>query len=230
MSNGELGPSKGNDYAIEFLKQLLTLAGAILALTITFLKDALGPAPAQARGQWLVPVGWLLLVIVIWTASVAIAHGARVLGRGEATGYVFVSGKARGLAMIAQWSFGLGLSCLGLFAIINVPLFFGAGTSSDSAARSPTATATSVGGIAAGPPETPAVARKTAEAAPIAQRSIDADPVDDRSNEATSTDARRSEAAAEKAERAAAFASAAAERAREAAAHVDAAIVRGLRK
>ena len=120
----ETAVSKANDHAIEALKQLLTLSGAILALTMTFLKDALGDARGQAVHRWLVPVGWAMLLIVIWTACIAIAHAARAIGRGEVTGYVFASGKQRGLAKIAQWSFAGGLTSLGLFAMINFPLFF----------------------------------------------------------------------------------------------------------
>ena len=60
--------AKSNDYAFDTLKQMLTLASAILALTITFLKDALGGARQFAAWTWLVPLGWFFLVVVVWTA------------------------------------------------------------------------------------------------------------------------------------------------------------------
>ena len=73
---GHRSDTKGNDFAIDALKQLLTLSSIILALTITFLKDVLGDARTQASWQWLLPIAWALLLVVIWTAWVAMADAA----------------------------------------------------------------------------------------------------------------------------------------------------------
>ena len=118
---------KANDIAVEALKQLLTLASLVLALTITFIKDAIGTHRYEAKLTFLVPLSWTFLIVCIWTAWVAIAHAARILGTGadESAGYVFAPGmKSRLLARLAQWSFAMGLSMLGIFAILNFELFF----------------------------------------------------------------------------------------------------------
>ena len=118
---------KANDIGVEALKQLLTLASLVLALTITFIKDAMGNHRYEASLTFLVPLSWTFLIVCIWTAWVAIAHAARILGTGadESIGYVFAPGmKSRLLARLAQWSFALGLSMLGIFGILNFELFF----------------------------------------------------------------------------------------------------------
>ncbi|HEX7271737.1 MAG TPA: hypothetical protein VF420_06250 [Casimicrobiaceae bacterium] len=111
---------KANDYAIEALKQLITLAAGILALNITFIKDFLGTARATARWPALVPLGWVFLLIAIWMAWVAIANAARGLGMGEVTDYAFAKGTFnRTLARNAQTAFLLGLTMIGAFAVAN---------------------------------------------------------------------------------------------------------------
>jgi hypothetical protein len=72
--------SKANDYAVDTLKQVLTLASAILALTITFLKDTLGSERGHAAWTWLVPAGWVFLIVVVWTAWVAMADASKRWG------------------------------------------------------------------------------------------------------------------------------------------------------
>jgi hypothetical protein len=127
MSNGAAdGASKGNEYAIEALKQVLTLASAILALTVTFLKDALGEARAEARLQFLIPMSWFLLLVVIWTAWITLATAARAIGTsGQPIRYVFDKGTtARFWALVAEFSFVLALTALVAFAVANRSLYF----------------------------------------------------------------------------------------------------------
>lgn len=116
--------SKGNDYAIDALKQLLTLSSVVLALTITFLKDALGDARAQAVWPSLVPLTWGLLLLVIWLAWVAVADAARAVGTTRVLTYEFARGRRRFMARAAQFCFAAGLTCLALFASLNLHLFF----------------------------------------------------------------------------------------------------------
>jgi hypothetical protein len=125
MSDGQAGDpkSKASELGIDALKQLLTLASAILALTITFIKDALGTERSRAAWPMLVPIAWGLLTVVIWTAWVAIPEAC---GRMAAGRYVFASARPKVLAIIAQWSFALGLTLLTLFAVRNFKLFFAA--------------------------------------------------------------------------------------------------------
>ena len=124
MSNEQASDprSKASELAIDALKQLLTLASAVLALTIAFVKDALGTARDKASWTFLVPIAWGLLAVVIWTAWVAIPDACRQMA--EHPEYVFTSGRPKVLAMIAQWSFILGLTLLTLFAVTNFRLFF----------------------------------------------------------------------------------------------------------
>src|SRR5690349_101199 len=121
------GAEKGNEYAVEALKQVLTLAGGILALTITFLKDALGDAWEVARLKFLIRLAWVLLIIVVWTAWIALAEAAKKLGTSQTDSppYVFDKGYlARTLARVAQFSFAAALTCFGIFAVVNFDLYF----------------------------------------------------------------------------------------------------------
>jgi hypothetical protein len=126
MSNVQVADTKikANELAIEALKQLLTLASAALALTIAFIKDALGTDRSRASYIFLVPLSWGLFVVVIWTAWVAIPDACKKMA--ENSLFVFAKGRPRVLALIAQWSFLLGLTLLTLFAVINFRLFFSA--------------------------------------------------------------------------------------------------------
>jgi hypothetical protein len=124
---------QGNEHAVEALKQILTLASAILAVTITFLKDVLGAAAADAHLSFLVPTSWIFLVLAIWFAYVAIADSAKTLGASHTTRYVFAKGTMTGrLAFLAQCCFLLGLTLLTIFAVRN----FGIGL--DSKRQEPT--------------------------------------------------------------------------------------------
>lgn len=199
MTNGGAsnGPEKGNEYAIEALKQVLTLAGAVLALTITFLNDGLGEGKPSAHLQWLVPISWFLLMVVIWAAWIAMADAAVMIGTSNGVPFAFgsIDGKpttAKVLAIVAQLSFGLAMTCLTIFATANVPIFFrasGSGaaaidtTSVDRLRPISSATLRLVGtvgpfvtghedkleGDAAAPSELSAVLRKELDAAPMSR-------------------------------------------------------------
>jgi hypothetical protein len=74
---------KANEYAIESLKQIITLSSAILVLTITFLKDLLGSGRDDVKYAFLVPFGWASLLIGILLALMAIIGAADALGDGS---------------------------------------------------------------------------------------------------------------------------------------------------
>lgn len=93
-------------------------------MTITFLKDALGEARAQAVWPGLVPLTWGLLIVVIWLAWVAVADAARAVGTASVLAYEFAGGRRRIIARAAQFSFAAALTCLALFASLNLRLFF----------------------------------------------------------------------------------------------------------
>ena len=150
---------KANEYAIEALKQIITLSSGILALTITFIKDALGDARSMAVATFLIPLSWFLLVISLWLAWVAMAQIARILGSLQNNSLVYVLDPnidkktldketkddikwTRRWARISQSSFQLGIACLTAFAIINSNLFFTSPSTSSSQVPSPTITMT----------------------------------------------------------------------------------------
>lgn len=118
------GGGKANEVAIEALKQLLTLSAGTLALTITFLKDALGDNRGAAEWLWCVKGCWLALALSIWAGWVAIADSQRRIAVGGTDFYVFGPGRPKILAQIAQWSFLAGLTFLVVFALKNLHLYF----------------------------------------------------------------------------------------------------------
>ncbi|HZP81913.1 MAG TPA: hypothetical protein VFB21_09770 [Chthonomonadaceae bacterium] len=143
---------KANEYAIESLKQLLTLSSAILALTITFLKDLMGDSASEAHAPWLVPLSWVFLLLCILHSWGTIVSVADAIGNSSASTPVYAlksdpTGAKRNLfvrlaswffptiqthqqnrvrkrAISAQNYFVLGLICLGLFAALNMGFFF----------------------------------------------------------------------------------------------------------
>lgn len=118
--SSDAATAKANEFAVEALKQLLTIAGALLVLTITFMKDILGNQAAAARCFALVPVGWFSLSLSLWWGWVAIADGARRLGKGEIHGYVYGAGMPYRLARLAQGTLFFGIFCLGIFVMLNL--------------------------------------------------------------------------------------------------------------
>ena len=116
---------KGNDYGIEALKQLITLASAIFALTVTFLKDILGDASGDAAGIWLIYMAWGCLLFVVGRGWVAMASAAKVVGNAPAATYAFGDDLfPRKAARQAQWTFLLALVALGVFGVWNSRLMF----------------------------------------------------------------------------------------------------------
>lgn len=110
---------KANDYAVKALENLLTLASAILVITITFIKDIVGD---KQHAQWklCIPISWILLLLAIWLAWVGIADAARQIGTNTVSGYAFgPESTTRRLARTAQWCFLLGLVFLAAFAVKN---------------------------------------------------------------------------------------------------------------
>ena len=136
---------KANDVSIEALKQILTLASATLALTITFLKDIIGNK--QPSALWLLILGWLFLIFCIWVSWLTIVSAADLIAARPAehvfkrdqsgtnngfcrrllSWFIFVVPTTevnivRKMAASAQNYFILGLLLVGSFAVINFRL------------------------------------------------------------------------------------------------------------
>ena len=116
---------KATDIAVEALKQLITLSVGVLALTVTFLKDILADARGSLTWSWLLPFSWMLFLVTIYSAIVALAQAARLLARGH-RGYAFDRIRPTGggpspqaLARTAQLCFFAALCALTLFAYVN---------------------------------------------------------------------------------------------------------------
>jgi hypothetical protein len=75
---------KAHDVLQEHLKQIITVASATLVLTVSFLKDLIGPAGTSAQQGWLLPVSWIALAISIPCAIISIAILVNQLDRPNA--------------------------------------------------------------------------------------------------------------------------------------------------
>jgi hypothetical protein len=115
MKDADVNPA--NAQAINALQQLVTLASGTLVLTLTFLKDISSYGKVESSLNWVVPIGWGLLILSIWTGWVSMAEAARKMGMNGSSRYIFSSGKLRNLARIAQWSFCAGLLSITLYGI-----------------------------------------------------------------------------------------------------------------
>ena len=81
MKDADINPA--NAQAINALQQLVTLASGTLVLTLTFLKDISGYGKVESSLNWVVPIGWGLLILSIWTGWVSMAEAARKMGMNE---------------------------------------------------------------------------------------------------------------------------------------------------
>ena len=139
-SSKENGIEKANEIGVDALKQIITLSSGILALSITFIKDALGESRPNALATFLIPLSWLLLIFSIVEAWMALVEVAKTLGKMDnQLLFVFdrevddkkISDMLKAhikrtieLARRAQGLFLLGIVTLGLFAMINMNLLF----------------------------------------------------------------------------------------------------------
>jgi hypothetical protein len=122
---------KAHDVLQEHLKQIITIASATLALTVTFLKDIVGIRGAKAIWGWLLPGSWIALgfsiAIAIWTISILVNNldWARETnpksGRNESY-TVGVRFRINRAILASFTTFSLGMLFLGFFAAINYDL------------------------------------------------------------------------------------------------------------
>jgi hypothetical protein len=109
---------RGNDLATDALRQMITLAGATLALTVTFMKDVLGDR--KSKGPELLPFAWGLLIVAVLIGWLALARAARTVGTSDREEYVFADGALRNYARAAQCAFLAGLALLVVFFCRNL--------------------------------------------------------------------------------------------------------------
>jgi hypothetical protein len=123
--------NKGNDYALEALKLLATLASGVLAFSVTFAKELFGDAKPGGLSLGLLVGSWVLLASAAWLAYAAIGDIAKVIGNSPPgsvayalSGHDIGDGDERGkarlwLARCAQWTFFSGLVLLIVFGGLN---------------------------------------------------------------------------------------------------------------
>jgi hypothetical protein len=123
---------KANDIVQEHLKQIITIASATLALTVSFVKDVVGTSGAQVEHAGLLRLSWATLGLAILGAVVCMAtlinnldSPDRSIGR---TGYsrAFAAG-AHTRVVFFEWAallpFAVGMLSLALFGAANYRLF-----------------------------------------------------------------------------------------------------------
>jgi hypothetical protein len=123
---------KANDIVQEHLKQIITIASATLALTVSFVKDVIGGSSAQAQWPSLLRWSWVALGIAILGAVICMAtlvnnldSPDRGIGR---TGYSKAFAAAAHwrvviFELLALYPFAIGMLCLASFGALNYRLF-----------------------------------------------------------------------------------------------------------
>lgn len=114
---------KANDVVQEHLKQIVTVASAALALTVTFLKDVLGSVADELQWSWLLPLSWLFLGASILLAVVSLALLVNNLdSAGDNPRRAFQAGgrpRVQVPVLATFLLFGGGMLLLGIFAASN---------------------------------------------------------------------------------------------------------------
>jgi len=122
---------KANDVVQEHLKQIITIASATLALTVSFLKDVVGAAGAEARWPKLLPISWVALGVSILAAVIGIATLVNNLDKPDMTvagtlPRAFAAG-AKSIVVVfenaAIYTFAVGMLSLAVFGAKNYLLF-----------------------------------------------------------------------------------------------------------
>lgn len=133
---------KAHDVLQEHLKQIITIASATLALTVSFLKDVVGSEGERASWVFALPVSWACLgasiACSIWAIAVLVnnldwakkpypardptdpAGGTVTLDRSYAAG---AKPRTSVPVFLSNLSFAVGMASLGLFAAWNYNLF-----------------------------------------------------------------------------------------------------------
>ncbi|OYW74606.1 MAG: hypothetical protein B7Z37_16990 [Verrucomicrobia bacterium 12-59-8] len=55
----------GNNYRLEYIKHLISIATGVFVFSVTFMKDFVGKPTTEATAKLALPVGWLFMVVSI---------------------------------------------------------------------------------------------------------------------------------------------------------------------
>jgi hypothetical protein len=127
---------KAHEIVEEHLKQVITIAAGTLGLTVSFLKDIVGPSGSKAVYAWLLPACWILLAISITVAVICIAMLINNLDAPDLERSTIIPGKpwikafgvgSKQYLINTEWAalmaFIAGMMALALFASLNYKLF-----------------------------------------------------------------------------------------------------------
>lgn len=139
--------AKANDYAIESLKLIITLSSAILAFTVTFVKDLHLALPFVL----LLPICWALLIAAIVLAWLAITEAAYALEempdeiefvfsaktRSRNLGRYLLNQRRHQARSKAAWAQGLFITGLIVLALLGLSLLTVGGSQAGAASSTP---------------------------------------------------------------------------------------------
>lgn len=124
---------KANDIVQEHLKQIITIASATLALTVSFVKDIIGGSSAQVQFAWLLRWSWVALGVAILGAVICVATlvdnlDAPDLSESKKKPFIKAFAAATHWPVVifesmALYPFAIGMLSLALFGAANYRLF-----------------------------------------------------------------------------------------------------------
>jgi hypothetical protein len=117
-----------NQYRIEYIKHLMSLAAGIFALTLTFFKDLLGKPISAVSYKPILMIGWLLLIISLMAgiaqmrlwASYYISWAKSFNDEAERNWRHIVDKRRLKFEYLQIFSFSIGLLLLLLFSSLNL--------------------------------------------------------------------------------------------------------------
>lgn len=118
----------GNDYRIEYIKHLVSIATGVFVFSITFLKDFVGLQPANAQYKVVLLIGWFALLLSIIAGIIHMRYWAMYyISWGthyeDTKGREFrraLNPKRKAAEAVQFFGFGLGLLFLLAFAASNL--------------------------------------------------------------------------------------------------------------
>lgn len=117
-----------NEYRIEYIKHLITIAAAIFAFTLTFLKDILGKSLSSVSYKPILILGWLLLIISVMAgiaqmrlwASYYVSWAKSFYDEKEKEWRAILDRRRLWFEYLQIYSFFIGLLLLLIFSSLNL--------------------------------------------------------------------------------------------------------------
>jgi hypothetical protein len=107
----------------EWNKQLSLWATGSVVLSITFMKDLLSGVEITRGWRFDLALGWGFMVLSILVGN--FAYGAPLTGAGKAKDFKLKVNRAtRVLSIFQAFLFVVGMACLVIFAVFNLPSHF----------------------------------------------------------------------------------------------------------